>query len=638
MCGIAGFIRNKHLGDHDRSVLQSMCDVIHHRGPDEAGYFTEGSVALGMRRLKIIDLASGSQPIFNEDKSIVVVFNGEIYNFLSLREALISKGHSFYTHSDTEVIVHLYESYGDDFLTHLNGMFAIALWDKNEEKLILARDRMGEKPLYYTEMDGDFLFASEIKSMLCHPKFKKELSPNAVSHYFTFNYIPAPGSIYRNVYKLFPGEYLVYQNHEMRKKLYWEARYGHDALRPESRKKEVICEELRHKLKESVALRLISDVPLGAFLSGGIDSSIMVALMSEASNTRVKTFSIGLENQEISELPFARAVAQKYGTDHHELIARPDALSLIDEIQWSFDEPFGDSSALPTYLVSQMTREHVTVAISGDGGDELFGGYNRYPRILDRGAMKNLPKPIRNVFSKYIGEALPFGFKGKAFLQSLKYSDYALFSVGAREGILSELFTIDFLQRMTKVSAHEVANRVFLEGEPLLNQCMYFDMKVYMPDDILTKVDRMSMANSLETRAPFLDHHLVEFAMKVPPELKLSKQITKYILKESFRDALPEEVFSHRKTGFSIPLNDWYRQELKPLLMDTLSETRIKRFGILDASFVQKVISQHMSGQRNYERLLWMILMFQLWYENWFIGEHPRIQLARSSALSQSAL
>jgi len=475
-------------------------------------------------------------------------------------------------------------------------------------------------------MDGNLIFASEIKSMLCHPAFKKTLSPRAVAHYFTFNYIPAPVSIYEHVYKLFPGEYLVFQNNEIKKSHYWDVKYTQADTRP----KAALCEQLRHELSEAVKLRLISDVPLGAFLSGGIDSSIMVALMSQASNAPVKTFSIGLENAQMSELPFARAVAEKYGTDHHELIAQPDALSLIDEIQWSFDEPFGDSSALPTFLVSQLTREHVTVAISGDGGDELFGGYNRYKRILSRGGAKNLPKAMRTFFSEWLGENMPFGFKGKAFLQGLKYDDFEFFSIGTRESILGELFTPDFLKQVTGVSARDIAGRFFLPDQALLNQCMYFDMKVYMPDDILTKVDRMSMANALETRAPFLDHNLVEFAMTIPPEMKASPQNTKDILKTAFRDILPDEIFSHKKTGFSIPLNDWYRKALKPMLMDTLREDRIAKNGILNPGFVQKIIAQHMSGQRNYERLLWMLLMFQLWYESWFLGTHPRVQTAIS--------
>ncbi len=626
MCGITGFYRQSGIRGSDQAVLHSMCDVIHHRGPDEAGYFLDGPVALGMRRLKIIDLSSGSQPIYNEDQSLVVVFNGEIYNFLDLKKDLIQKGHQFYTQTDTEVIVHLYESYGEEFLQHLNGMFAIALWDIKAQKLILARDRMGEKPLYYTEMQGDFIFASEIKSMLCHPKFKKELSPRAVSHYFTFNYIPAPFAIYEHVYKLFPGEYLVYQNNKIEKRRYWNARYQ----QPGPFSQDEFCEKVRASLSHSVKNRLISDVPLGAFLSGGIDSSIMVALMSQMSNAPVKTFSIGLENDKKSELPFARSVAQKYGTDHHELIARPDALGLIDDILWAFDEPFGDSSALPTFLVSQLTKNHVTVAISGDGGDELFGGYTRYQRILDRGFMSGMPKAFRNAMSRHLGERLPFGFKGKAFLEGLKYDDYAFFSIGTRETILRELFTLEFSTQAKNASPYDVAESVLLEDQALLNQCMYFDMKVYMPDDILTKVDRMSMANSLETRAPFLDHHLVELAMTIPPEMKVTGHSTKDILKKAFHKMLPEEVFTHQKTGFSIPLNDWYRGALKPLLMETLSEKRIADNGILNPAFVQKVIAQHLSGERQYERLLWMMLMFQLWYETWFLKTHPKIEAVAS--------
>jgi len=622
MCGICGIVTTENKERISGSLIGAMCDVITHRGPDEEGIFIDGGVALGMRRLKIIDLSTGSQPIFNEDRSVAVVFNGEIYNFIELQEYLLKKGHKFYTKTDTEVIVHLYEDYGEDFLRYLNGMFGIALWDKNLEKLILARDRMGEKPLYYTHIGKSLIFGSELKSILCYPKLVKRIEKQAVYHYFTFNYIPSPLTIYKNVYKLFPGEYLIYKGNFVSKKKYWDVRFNEIPCSLENE----IEERLLHELTKSVKMRLISDVPIGAFLSGGIDSSIIVALMSCINNKPVKTFSIGLEDDKNSELPFARAIADKYGTEHYELIAKPDALNLIDRIVWHFDEPFGDSSAIPTFLVSQLTRKFVTVAISGDGGDELFGGYTRYQRIRDRSNMWNKPLMLFKPFLKYFGDIMPYGFKGKAFLQGLKYDDYSFFAIGTNEEFKNHLFADSFLLQVNDISSVDIAKRFLLEDQPLLNKCMFFDMKVYLPDDILTKVDRMGMANSLEIRPPFLDHNLVEFAFSIKPELKVNEKGTKYILKKTFKNYLPQITMVRHKSGFSIPLEEWYRKELKPFIMDILSKKRIKEMGMFNNRFISKLITQHMSGKRNHKRLLWMILMFQLWYESWFIKTHPRLK------------
>ena len=606
MCGICGLINSGERISSLPALIGAMCDVITHRGPDEAGYFVADNIALGMRRLKIIDLHTGSQPIFNEDQSVVVVFNGEIYNFIELKNNLQKKGHRFYTKSDTEVLVHLYEEHGEAFLKYLNGMFGIALWDKNHKKLLLARDRMGEKPLYYTQTKNALIFGSELKSILCYPGLTREMEGKAIYHYFTLNYIPAPLTIYRNIFKLFPGEYLTYQYNVISKNKYWDERVTSST---NAFSEEDFQENLYDELCKAVKLRLISDVPLGAFLSGGIDSSIMVALMSKISNAPVKTFSIGLENEKRSELPFARAVADRYATEHHELIAKPDALSLIDRLIWHFDEPFGDSSAIPTFLVSELTKKYVTVSILGDGGDELFAGYERYQRIAGRIVPQKIPGVMRYLASHILGNALPFGFKGKAFLQGLQYDNYDFFTVGTSEQLKCSLFTNDFLRQLNGVSSRKVANLFFLEDRSLLNQCMFFDQKVYLPDDILTKVDRMSMANSLETRAPFLDHNLVEYAMKISPNLKLNGNTKKYILKKTFGNYLPEEVFTHKKTGFSIPLDEWFRNELREFITETLTKKRIEEAGVLSYPFVAKIISQHLTGKRNHKRLLWMILM-----------------------------
>ena len=624
MCGICGFSGSEALIEDARACIGAMCDVIVHRGPDEDGYYVDSGIVLGMRRLKIIDLLSGSQPIFNEDKTVVVVFNGEIYNFKEIRHQLVQKGHEFQTNTDTEVIAHLYEDCGEDFVTHLNGMFGIALWDAAKKKLILARDRMGEKPLYYSFMDKKIIFGSEIKSILCHPGADRSISHEALYHYFSFNYIPAPLSVYKNIKKLLPGEMLIYQNGVIEKKRFWTPRLAPNLVTGEEEFKSLLYD----KLYQAVKLRMISDVPLGAFLSGGIDSSIMVCLMSQVSSSPVKTFSIGLENEERSELPFARAVAERCGTDHYELIARPDAVGLIDKISWYFDEPFGDSSAIPTFLVSELTRRHVTVAISGDGGDELFAGYERYQRIIKRSEFyrkwKFLPDFVTKFSSGFVGDSLPFGFKGKAFLQSLKYDNYSFFSVGTSEELKRHLFSKKILKDMQDKDSFSVAEALRTDAA-LIDQCMLFDMNSYLPDDIMTKVDRMSMANSLETRAPFLDHSFVEFALTIPSSLKLKNEISKYILKQTFRKDLPESVFAHKKTGFSIPLSDWFRNELRPLLFDTLTKAAIEKTGILSYPFVEKVLSQHMAGTRDHQRLIWMILMFQLWHRNWAEKDHPKV-------------
>jgi asparagine synthase (glutamine-hydrolysing) len=628
MCGICGIISSDNSYPVQKNLLGAMCDVITHRGPDEEGYYIDGGIGLGMRRLKIIDLSTGSQPIFNEDKSVVVVFNGEIYNFLELRNSLIQKGHTFFSSSDTEVIVHLYEDHGDKFLDHLNGMFGIALWDIKRRKLILARDRMGEKPLYFTKKDDVLIFGSELKSVLCFPNLGREINNEAIYHYFSFNYIPTPLTIYKNINKLAPGECLTFKDNKITINKYWSLS---SAKQIEIKDEHEVAEELHKQLVNSIKMRLISDVPLGAFLSGGIDSSIMVALMSQISSTPVKTFSVGLENDQQSELPFARQVAKKYATDHHELIASPNAIDLIDQVLWHFDEPFGDSSALPTFLLSQLIRQHVTVAISGDGGDELFGGYERYQRILARTSTIKTPKYIRHLLSKTIGAGLPFGAKGKALLQSLQYCDYDFFTIGTSEELKGQLFSKDFLSSLGSITSKDIADLAFLPNHSLLQQCINFDIKYYLPDDILTKVDRMSMAASLETRAPFLDHNVVEFASSIPDNLKIKNNITKYILKNTFKDLLPEAIFTRSKSGFSIPLEDWFRKELKEMLQTNLSPKQLDETGVFAPHFVNTILDQHFSGKRNHKRLIWMILTFQLWHEQCYKRVHPKITAALNS-------
>ncbi|MBI1923531.1 asparagine synthase (glutamine-hydrolyzing) [Candidatus Poribacteria bacterium] len=619
MCGICGVYYQHPERAIDKNTIQKMCNLMRHRGPDEDGFYLNGNVALGMRRLKIIDLTTGSQPIFNEDGSIAVVFNGEIYNYPDLRQLLFKKGHTFYTKTDTEVIVHLYEEYGEDFLTFLNGMFAIAIWDDRKKQLLLARDRLGEKPLHYSINDEGILFASEMKSILCHPLLKQELDLEAIYYYFTFYYIPAPFTIYKHVKKLPAGHYLTYKNGKATIKKYWDFSYQPDDSKDEA----YFADALYERLKESVRLRLVSDVPLGAFLSGGIDSSTIVGVMSTLMDQPVKTFSIGFEESSHNELDYARVVAQHFQTSHHEFIVRPSAIDLVEKLVWHFDEPFGDSSAIPTYLVSKIAREHVTVALSGDGGDELFAGYDRYQMVLQRRKWYRMPQSLRRFVAHQIGDWLPPTARGKEFLQSLALDEFRHFCLGLREGRNRELFSKDFLKSIDGLDAFAIPRWYSLEpSQEYLNPFLFFDTKVYLPDDILVKVDRMSMANSLETRVPFLDHNLVEFAATIPCHLKIRGGISKYILKRSMNKFLPPALLSRGKHGFTLPVDLWFRHELKPLAFDMLSGAGIEESGLFNVDYIEKILKEHLAERKNHKELLWSLLMFQLWYESASTHDH----------------
>lgn len=612
MCGISGLIdkNNSNLVYEDR--IRSMCDVMIHRGPDEDGYYLNKNVALGMRRLKIIDLATGSQPIFNEDRSIVTVFNGEIYNFKRLKDFLLRRGHNFYTNTDTEVIVHLYEDHGEDFLRYLNGMFAIALWDAREEKLILARDRLGEKPLHYTINNEGIIFASEIKSILCTGKVKKELNYEALYHYFSLICVPAPLTIFKDIKKLLPGHYLKYQNGKVDIKQYWDISYEPDFTKSE----DYFCKNLRELLINSLKDRLISDVPLGAFLSGGIDSSIVVGLMSSIMDKPVKTFSIGFKEDKYNELKYARIIAKRFKTDHHEFIVEPKALDLLENLVWHFDEPFGGPSAIPTYIVSELAKKYVTVVLTGDGGDEIFAGYDSYKERLKRKNLAFLPIWLRRGIAHGIGDRLSDTTKGKRFLQSLALDEPKLHSVGISEQWKKELFSKDFLKHVKEVDTYNVVKPHILNGShEYLTHFQHLDTKLYLPDNVLVKVDRMSMANSLETRTLFLDHEIVEFAAKIPARLKLNGKISKYILKKSMGDLIPEEILNRRKWGFALPVAMWFRSELKDLISSVVQKSKVN--GIFNHDYLKTILDEHLKGEKNHQRLLWSFMMFCLWQEKY---------------------
>ncbi len=595
-----------------------MSDVLRHRGPDSEGFYFNQQVGLGMRRLKVIDLTTGSQPIFNEDKTLVVVLNGEIYNYLELRKLLRDNGHRFYTQSDTEVLVHLYEDYGENFLSFLNGMFAVALWDDKQKKLILARDRIGEKPLHYMITNQSISFSSEIKSFLIDKHFMRKLDSEALYHYFSFNAIPAPHTIFEGVKKLYPGHYLVYQFGNFKIVKYWDFEYDPQYHWTE----EYISEQLQEILTRSVQQRVRSDVPFGAFLSGGIDSSVVVGLMSSILEEPVKTFSIGFEEDRYNELGYARLVAKKFSTDHHEVIVRPSAIDILDKLIWHFDEPFAGPSAIPTYFVSELARKYVTVVLTGDGGDEVFLGYDRYIRMLKRRKFSALPEKIKYFLARMIGDKLPHGAYGKIFLQALSLDDIHYFTVGLSENQKKSLFSADFLKTLDGLDSFKIIeSHVLNDSVEYLSKFNYFDFKSYLPNDVLVKVDRMAMANSLETRCLFLDHEIIEFGAKIPVELKLKGLSTKYILKKSMRKFLPEPIMDRGKWGFALPVDVWFRNELRDLIIEEVE--KVKHSGIFNYNYLSMILKEHLSGRRNHQRLLWAFLIFQLWYDNFHSNGKP---------------
>jgi asparagine synthase (glutamine-hydrolysing) len=612
MCGICGFTYHSDAASASGLLAQMTARIVH-RGPDDDGQFVSDGVALGMRRLSIIDIDGGKQPVFNEDESIAVVQNGEIYNFQELRTRLEGLGHRFRSRCDTEVIVHLYEQYGTSFVEHLNGMFAIALWDSANRRLMLVRDRLGVKPLYYAIVGDTLVFGSEIKCLLQHPDVSRELDHQAVLDYFTLGYIPAPRSIYRQIRKLPPGSRLVAERGEFTIERYWEVP---SSIAPGLSRGEAI-QQLRELLDDAVRLRMISDVPLGAFLSGGIDSSIVVAAMAKQSAVPIKTFFIDFDDSRFSERDYARAVAKRYGTDHHELTVRPNALTILDDVIHHFDEPFGDSSAIPTWYVSQLTREHVTVALAGDGGDESFGGYLRYSRILNRRNLAFLRRMIRPL-SSATAAMLPRRTPGCRFIRGLGLENSEHFAVATAEFDSRSLLSREFLRSIERPVTEEVHGLVAdlkRTHDPLM-PFTRFDLNWYLPDDILTKVDRMSMAHSLEVRGPFLDYRLVEFAARMPAEWKLDQRDRKLILKQAFSQDLPDCVLTPRKRGFSIPLADWFRGELRPLLEDVIQDEDLMGSGIMNRREVRGLLDEHVNKIRDRSSQLWRILFFAQWHRS----------------------
>ncbi|HEV2117985.1 MAG TPA: XrtA/PEP-CTERM system amidotransferase [Terriglobales bacterium] len=620
MCGICGIANFERPDIVSRELVGRMNDTLSHRGPDDAGVYVGPGVGLGHRRLSIIDVAGGHQPISNEDGSVWVLLNGEIYNYPELRQRLLKRGHRFSTQSDTEAIVHLYEDKGEECFAELRGMFSIALWDSRQRKLLLARDRVGKKPLFYFSDGKQILFGSELKSLLAAGNVPRSVDHQAVSDYFSLGYIPAPKTIYREVRKVLPGHYLVATANQVRSVRYWDISFG----QVEDRTEEQWCELLRHKLCEATRVRLMSEVPLGAFLSGGVDSSAVVATMSRIMNRPVTTCSIAFDQKEYDESEFAKQVAEQFHTDHHEHLVQPSAVEILDKLAWHFDEPFADSSAIPTYYVSAIARQHVTVALGGDGGDENFAGYRRYYFDYYENRLRGyVPGAVRRgVFGPlgkyYPGLAwAPRIFRGKATFQALSQSPlegyFNTISI-FRTDEKPRLLTAEFRRGLQGYDTLDVLREYYDRADTTdpLSRVQYVDIKTYLTDDILTKVDRASMAVSLEVRAPLLDHELMGVVAAIPSSLKLRNTNGKYIFKKALEPVLPREILYRKKQGFSIPLDHWFRRELRDLAHDAMFSTDD---GILDKAYLQKIWNQHQKRQFDRSAYLWSVLMFRKWQQ-----------------------
>ncbi len=625
MCGLAGIFTTNPSSSTDLStVIGRMTQSIQHRGPDDQGTWVGSGIALGHTRLAIIDLSSaGHQPMANDDGSIRIVFNGEIYNFAALRAELSERGYHFRSHTDTEVIINGYHCWGEQVFKRLRGMFAIALWDQRSEKLILARDRVGKKPLFYAWCNGTLLFASEIKAILAWPEFKREPDYEAIHHYLTLEYVPAPWSAFKGVNKIPPASYLVAtRSGQSQIEKYWALPPPANARhRPSAELKE----ELVGLLDEAVRLRMISDVPLGAFLSGGVDSSAIVALMARHSSGRVKTFSIGFDEADFDERQYARMVAERYDTDHHEMVVRPDAASILPLLTWHYNEPFADPSAIPTYYVSQIARREVTVALNGDGGDESFLGYGRYTQCLKTEWISGVPRPLRQLAS-VLGKSIPPQVDRYRPLRVARRWLGYLSEKDSRRYAPSIAYFLEYdkqagydrnLQPLLGKSSLDLLEPYFRQSPSFVGGAAWADIHTYLPDDLLVKVDIASMAHGLESRSPFLDHELMEWAARIPASQKIIAGETKAILKAAMEPFLPKEILYRPKMGFGVPIDQWLRRELKEFAYDTLLSTQARQRGLVKPAFVKTLLDEHCSGVRLHHTRLWALLMLELWFQMW---------------------
>jgi asparagine synthase (glutamine-hydrolysing) len=634
MCGIAGKFNFDVSSPIDRGGLAAMTDAVSHRGPDADGFYVAPGIGLGHRRLSIIDLSSGQQPMTNEEGTVWVVFNGEIYNFMEVRAVLQQAGHRFRTRSDTEVIVHAYEQWGEDAVQRFRGMFAFAVWDEPKRRLLLVRDRLGIKPLYYAVTPAGVTFGSEIKSILQDRDVPQQWSPEALDMYLALLYVPTPRTIYQHIDKLPPGHYLVAENGQVAVRQYWDLTFTGDG---DPAREDEYLERLGELVTEAVRIRLISDVPLGAFLSGGVDSSVVVAAMVRSASSRVLTSSVGFDEEGFSELGYAREVAAFLGCDIHEKVVRPDVADLLPKLAWHFDEPFADSSAIPTYYVSAVARERVTVALSGDGGDELWAGYARHSvEHWEARARRWLGESAGHVVGR-LGRLVPLGIKGARSLRHLALTSsdacaqkhaYGQFESGAR----SSLYHRDFLQALGPTDPLGGFRRAYesCQSSDPLDRALYVDVKTYLVDDILTKVDKMSMAVSLEARVPLLDHRLLEFAATVPSALKLKNGRQKHLLRRHLETKIPAAVVDRPKHGFTVPIHEWLRGPLAPMVGDLLFDGRLRSRGLFDEPAVERLWREHRLRTRDHRHRLWSLVMLELWFRR-FIDESTELP-ARSAA------
>ncbi len=620
MCGICGF-----TGKNNSPILKKMTNSIIHRGPDEDGFYSNDRVNLGIRRLSIIDVKTGHQPIHNEDKAVWLVFNGEIYNFIELRQELEKKGHKFYTdHSDSEVLIHLYEEYGDDFVHRLNGMFAISLWDNRVEKLLLIRDRMGVKPLFYSQINGEIIFASEIKAILANPSYRKNPNYDALAHYFTFKHIPSPLTSFKDIFSVLPGEMVIYRKGNIEKKRYWKNIFNENYNLDEK----TITRSLFSLLEDSVRLRMRSDVPFGAYLSGGVDSSAIVALMTKFSDKPIKTFSLGYEDElknKEADLYYARKIAGLYKTEHHEYImSHKELIQDIEDVIAAFDQPF--SGTIATYFLSKLIKKHVKVALSGDGADELFGSYLShrvsqpmyyFTKLYDKIKQNTLKEEDKKLFAPCDVKFLEDLYK-KSGGDEVKWR-YSLYLFSDDEK--NNLFTDDFKKELKGDSSFIYLKKFFdkATAKDPLNRILEMEWNSQFPDEVLSFMDSLSMAHSVEIRSPFLDYRLVEFAATIPGNLKISNGNVKDILKRSLRDILPKEIVERPKEGFVLPIFDWMTEKLKSYSMDVLSDKRLSKHGLLDKECVKDILERYYSGDKNNVAKVWNLMMFQIWWEK-YIG------------------
>ncbi len=639
MCGICGVFNVQSGEPVSQQLIEQMAQLISHRGPDDQGVYLDENVGLGFARLSIIDLSGGHQPMCNETGDIWIVFNGEIWNYKSLRKELVEKGHIFRTNSDTETIIHAYEEYGVGCIARLHGMFGLAIWDGQRKRLLLARDRIGKKPLYYTRANGNVLFASEIKSLLCHPQVKREVDVQALADFLSVRYVPGPATLFAGIYKVLPGHWLLWEGDTFREECYWDYTFGKTEQRPI----EDYLTGIRQHIQRSVEERLMADVPLGAMLSGGVDSSIITGVMSQLMSEPVKTFSVGFDTPGYSELPYARLVSKHFGTEHHELVIKDsDMTEYWPQLTWHRDEPVSESSDLGVYLVSRLARQHVKVVLSGEGGDELFVGYPKY--VVDWMARYYhlLPDSMRNQFIPPLLERLPYS------MRKLKMAAGVLSEPAPQRwmnwfGVFNGQLKDRLLSEQTKASIDNDASRAFQRWLALnpqrddLSSMLYLDTKIWLPDNLLMKGDKMTMAASLEARIPLLDYHLIEYAASIPSNVKIKGFKAKYLLKRAYADFLPEPVLTHKKMGFNVPIGHWFQQGQRNLILRLLLSERARSRGYLNNDCVADILREHLTGKTNYANQLFILASLELWFRVFIDPTHIEYPLVSTEELLEDS-